>query len=399
MLAAAAGVSAAALASVTLIRRHESTTPTARPATPGSVSAATPDTSSASATQHPDGRRPRAGFIAADGARLIRDGATFRPYGFNDTARGIGAGTYFANPTETQFARVREDLIGAKRLGANSVRIFLELHDFVERSPDGTVHARTDRIRAYGRVLREAERLGIALDVTGNLAWKPGTTPPWYDALDNEARWDVQATFWTAVARESADSPAVLCYELTSEPAISADPHAAWYTGRFGDYDFLQVIARGVPEAQQADTARAWTRTLREAIEREDPDHLVGIGLLPFATGPVSPTTLADELDLLVLHDYPVGTADDPHAIDPHVATARAFASHGIPVLLGETAAVHSDVATERRYLRAVAPVVAGTMSFYDGRNPRTMRVETIPDAMYRDNLRAYLALRDELGA
>jgi hypothetical protein len=331
-------------------------------------------------------------FIAADGARLVRGGKPFRPFGFNDTTGGTGAaGEYFAHPTPAGLAQVRTDFADAKRLGANTMRVFLQLHDFVERGPDGAVHVRPDRIAAFRQVLHVAEQDGIALDVTGNLAWRPNSTPHWYDMMSNQQRWDVQSTFWRAVAGAAKDSPAVLCYELTSEPGVTSDTHGSWYGDEFGGFNFTQWIARGVPDAQAGATMQRWTRQLTAAIRVQDPDHLVGVGVLPFTGGPTSPTTLADDVDLLIYHDYPGAK------IASNVATAKAFAAEGKPVLLGETSALNDDIATQERFLHSVEPYVAGTLSFYDGRDPEHMRVDTIADAMYQQNLRSYVGMRDEL--
>ena len=44
--------------------------------------------------------------------------------------------------------------------------------------------------------------------------------PPWYDALDESARWDAQAHFWEAIAEQCKTSPAVFCYDLMNEPVV-----------------------------------------------------------------------------------------------------------------------------------------------------------------------------------
>lgn len=347
----------------------------------------------------PDSKDPQEpGFVTVQGAQLVRDGKPFRPFGFNHTTHGsLGTGNYFQNPTPANLAAVRTEFAEAKRLGANTLRIFLELHDFVERDASGAVFTRLERLKAYADVVAEAERQGLVLDVTGNLVWKPDSAPAWYDEMSNEQRWQVQATFWRDVAKVGADSPAVMSYELTSEPVAKADANAPWYGGRFGNLNFVQTMARGVPGEAANQAIRSWVTTLSSAIRQSDKNHPISVGMLPFAQGPASPANLADLLDFLILHDYPKGVASDPHAIDPHVETARKFASHGKPVLLGETAALNSDNITEERYLRATRQYLVGALSFYDGRDPENMQVNTIADAMYQANLRSFIGMRGEL--
>ena len=50
-------------------------------------------------------------------------------------------------------------------------------------------------------LVRLAEETGLYLDVTGLGCYHRGDVPAWYDALDEAARWDVQARFWSAVAK------------------------------------------------------------------------------------------------------------------------------------------------------------------------------------------------------
>lgn len=102
--------------------------------------------------------------------------------------------------------------------------------------------------------------------------------------------------------------------------------------------------------------ARAWTRQLAAAVRSQD-DRPVTIGLLPLLQGSFVPAYVADLLDMLVVHEYPQGTAGSAGAggagaiLRQRVITARVaaspaagavalvrgFASFKKPVLLGET--------------------------------------------------------------
>src|SRR5687768_5049753 len=67
--------------------------------------------------------------------------------------------------------------------------------------------------------------------------------------------------------------------------------------------------------------ARQWISRLAAAIRAHDRQHLIGLGLLPDTTGPFAPANIADLLDVLLVHEYPVeGRADEgtrPSGFEP----------------------------------------------------------------------------------
>jgi hypothetical protein len=87
-------------------------------------------------------------------------------------------------------------------------------------SPD---QPNTHALKQLRRMLSLAQSNRLYLDVTGLACYRPADTPKWYDALDERARWNAQANFWRAVARECASSPAVFCYDLMNEPISPGD--------------------------------------------------------------------------------------------------------------------------------------------------------------------------------
>jgi hypothetical protein len=230
----------------------------------------------------------------------------------------------------------------------------------------------------------------LLLDVTGNLVWHTDRSPRWYEKLSEHERWDVQARFWRAVARVGAKSPSVLCYELTSEPAIGDSDD--WYTGVLVHH-YVQYIARELRGRDPVRVVRSWTRRLRDAIRREDRRHMVTIGLLPVRGWAFDPRHVADLLDLVTVHQYPAaGEADEARAV------VRYFARHGKPLLLGETFAM--DRVTEETFLLTSRRWLDGTLSFYDGRAPEDVAARPpLVDAMYLQNLISYLGLRTSLRA
>ncbi len=332
--------------------------------------------------------------IRAHGSQLMADGHPFFAFGFNYSGAGPGRFYSFRDRSPGALGRYIDGMAAARRMGANTLRIYLQLFDFIERH-DGRVELRGRALANLRRVLDAARRLGLYLDLTGNLVWKPGGAPSWYNRLPFRARWLVQARFWSAVSRAAAASPAILCYELTSEPVIAAGA-PRWYTGSLGRLNFIQYVVREAGTADPDALAREWIRDLKGVIRRHDPHHLIGLGLLPSTRGPFGPRNVAGLLDVLLVHLYPE-TGHEARA----QRVIRAFASRRKPLLIGETFMLRSNAATQRRFLLASRPYVSGVLSFLSpsqGGSARS-RAERGASALFRVNLRTFLSLRDRLEA
>jgi hypothetical protein len=318
--------------------------------------------------------------VHRQGGDLLAGGERFLVWGFN---YGLGERypilAYFDHPTERRLQSVVADMREARSLGANTLRVYLEIDAFME----GPRQPNRRALAALAALLDEAERLHVYLDLTGNLVWR--APPAWYDALPEQARWAVQARFWRAVARTAHRSPAVLVYELTSEPVIAdADE---WYCGAIDGYTFIQRVVRESSGRDRALLARRWIRLLTRSIRRHDRRHLVGLGLLPFG-GPFGAANVADLLDLLLLHEYPEEGRESEA-----ISLVRDFASQGKPVVLGETAPLLSTVETWRAFLTQSHQFLDGYLFFYDGRAPEEIGA-TAADAWYAAALDEFLELR-----
>ena len=321
--------------------------------------------------------------VQRDEDELVAAGERFRVWGFNyGLRRRYPILSYFERPTERRLRRVVADMREARALGANTLRVYLELGAFM----DGPKQPRREALDALAALLEKAERLHVYLDLTGNLVWR--RPPGWYGALPEQARWAVQARFWRAVARTAESSPAVLVYELTSEPVV-ADAED-WYCGRLDGYTFIQRIVRDTAGRDPARLARRWIRRLRGAIRAHDRRHLIGIGLLPFG-GPFGPRNVADLLDLLLLHEYPAEGKESEA-----VALVREFAAQGKPVVLGETAPLLTTPEGWRGFLTATRHFLDGHLFFYDGRTPAEAG-SAAADAWYAGALEEFLGLRAAL--
>ena len=320
--------------------------------------------------------------IAVRGGRLYAGSAPFRAWGF-----GWGAGdhmptlAYLDDPSAANYQTLASELQTAKSMGANSMRVFVELSEVMS----GPTTVRQNTLTALQNLLSLAASDGIYLDITGDLVWRVNLSPDWYEQMSDDARWQVQSRFWHAVAHAAAGSPAVLCYELTSEPIISDT--ATRYFGQIGNWWFVQSMASGDGQ-DDAQLARSWTQTMALAVRAED-NRPVTIGMLPTLDGAFAPSNVAPYLDMLTVHDFPQ-TGQATAAI----GLVNSFAGYGKPVLLGETGFLNDDLPTQQQFLLGVAPQVVGELEYFDGRDPRTMVVTTINDAIVQEGLGQFMALR-----
>jgi hypothetical protein len=322
--------------------------------------------------------------VHRQGSDLVAAGEQLRVWGFN---YGLGQRYpilgYFDRPTDRGLRSVVADMREARRLGANTLRVYLEIKAFM-RGPD---QPRRRALAALSALLDKAEKLHVYLDLTGNLVWR--APPAWYDALPEQARWAVQARFWRAVARTAQGSPAVLVYELTSEPVVHDSE--SWYGEALDGYTFIQRIVRETSGRDPSRLARRWIRLLTKSIRAHDRRHLIGIGMLPFG-GPFGPANVAGLLDVLLLHEYP----EDGREAEA-ISLVHDFAGQGKPVILGETAPLLSTPDTWSAFLSGSRHVLDGYLFFYDGRAPGEVIPATAADSWYSAALEQFLDLRASL--
>jgi hypothetical protein len=247
--------------------------------------------------------------VSADGMHFVEktSGRKFVPWGFNydrDSKMRL-----LEDYWEAEWPTVEEDFREMKRLGANVVRIHLQLGRFMEAQD----RANEKSLAQLSRLLELAEQTGLRLDLTGLGCYHRKDVPAWYDKLTEADRWKVQARFWEAVAARGAKSPAVFCYDLMNEPVAPGELQKSgdWLVGPpFGGKQYVQFIALDPQKRPRAKIAQAWVRTLVEAIRKQDRGHLVTVGLLPGtpdradAWSGFDPKELGD-LDYLSVHIYP----------------------------------------------------------------------------------------------
>jgi len=315
----------------------------------------------------------RGGFICETSGR------PFRPWGFNydHDEEGRLLEDYWA----TEWDKVTEDFREMKQLGANVVRIHLQLAKFMA-DPNRPNEESLDRLH---RLIMLAEQLRIYLDITGLGCYHKQDVPAWYDGLSERDRWAVQARFWEAVARRCAASPAVFCYDLMNEPVVSGGPRGpeGWLGPPFAGKHFVQFICLDPAGRPRPAIAREWIRQLAGSIRMSARHHLITVGLVdwsldrPGLTSGFVPKEVAADLDFMSVHVYP-----KKGAVDEAIETLAGFAV-GKPVVIEETFPLHCGMTDFERFIRESEKTASGWIGFYWGRTPdECRRRKTVPDAI-----------------
>lgn len=303
--------------------------------------------------------------VSPDGHRFVHSGsgAEFRPWGFNydhDAANRL-LETYW----QKEWSAVVGDFEEMKQLGANTVRVHLQVSRFMKSA------RQTNRqsLAQLGRLLTLAEKTGLYLDITGLGCYDRDDVPPWYDKLDEQQRWDVQARFWEAVAETCRNSPAVFCYDLMNEPVLSEDKqHHDWTPGAFGDRYFVQRLTLDFAGRTPTQIAAAWSRQLVAAIRKHDRRHLVTVGAIPWTmTWPTAKPVIYSQdastnLDFVSLHFYPKKTE-----VEKALKALEAY-NIGKPIVVEEMFPLSCSVAELNQFIERSQPLAVGWLGFYWGK-------------------------------
>lgn len=315
----------------------------------------------------------RTGFV------LRPSGAPFVPWGFNYDHDE--AGRLIEDYWEHDWKKVEEDFREMKELGANVVRVHLQLGRFME-SEHRTNRKSLQRLR---RLVSLAEQVGLYLDITGLGCYHKADVPAWYDALSEKRRWDMQARFWHAVARECKRSPAIFCYDLMNEPVTPAGDGKGteWLGPAFAGKHFIQRISLEQRGRERPAIARAWTRRLTSAIRAVDSRHLITVGLVDWSLeqpGPTSgfvPERIAPEIDFISVHLYP-----EQAKMDEAIVKLRGFVV-GKPVVIEETFPLKCSRDEFAGFIDRSRNVASGWIGFYWGRTPDECRAsKELADAL-----------------
>ncbi len=288
----------------------------------------------------------------------------FRVWGVNYDHDSTGEGRLLEDYWEHEWDTVRADFQEMKELGANVVRIHLQLEKFMLSANEPNQKS----LERLSRLLALAEETGLYLDVTGLGCYHKAATPKWYDALDEASRWKVQSRFWTAVARTCRKSAAVFCYDLMNEPVIGGHAAEGWLSGELGGKCYVQRLTLNQGERTNVAVAKAWVDQLTAAIRLEDPGHLITVGVIPWALvwPTAKPVFYAPEvigaLDFVSIHLYPA-KGEVAKAL-----TALSVYDLGKPLVIEETFPLSCSLEDMDAFIRQSKAQAEGYVSFYWGR-------------------------------
>jgi hypothetical protein len=313
--------------------------------------------------------------LSADGQSFVlaESGRPFRVWGVNYDHDSTGEnGRLLEDYWHEEWETVRADFHEMRDLGANVVRIHLQLGKFMA-APEVPEEKSLARLR---QLLALAEETGLYLDLTGLGCYHKADTPPWYDALDAPARWQVQARFWSAIARTCRGSPAVFCYDLMNEPIIGGKKEDGWLAGELGGKHFVQRIAFDPAPRTNLEVAKEWASLLTAAIRAEDRATLITVGVIPWAhVWPgAKPIFYAPEViglfDFVSIHLYP-----EKGGVEKALA-ALAVYDLGKPLVIEETFPLNCSLEEMDEFLKKSRQRAEGFLSFYWGRTLEELSTE-----------------------
>jgi len=308
--------------------------------------------------------KDKTGFV------LESSGKPFVPWGFNYDHDD--SGRLLEDYWESEWPTVESHFSQMKRLGANVVRIHLQLGKFMV-GPDEPNQKALDQL---AMLLSLAEKERLYLDLTGLGCYHKKDIPAWYDSLGEKERWEVQARFWQAVAATCAESPAVFCYDLMNEPVVPGGKRmdGEWLGPAFAGKHFVQFITLDQKNRPRPDIAHKWIKHLTTAIREKDKRHLLTVGLVdwsldrPGLTSGFVPEKIADDLDFLCVHLYP-----EQGRLDEAIQTLAGF-SIGKPVVIEETFPLKCSMDEFAQFLQRSEKHACGWIGFYWGKPPEELR-------------------------
>ena len=334
---------------------------------------------------------------SADKSHFVYDGSTnrFVAWGFNYDRDD--AGRLLEDYWGEEWAKITDDFREMKKLGANVVRVHLQLACFMKApgQPDEKNLAR------LGKLVRLAEDTGLYLDVTGLGCYRKQDVPAWYDALEESARWDVQARFWQKAAAICKSSPAIFCYDLMNEPVASGDRKGDWLPGEpLGGKYYVQRLTTDMRGRKEKEVAGAWIAKLAAAIRSVDRRHLITVGVIPWeqtfgkaANSVFHDPDVCGPLDFLSVHYYPKeGKVENDLGI-------LAMYRIGKPLVIEEIFPLGAGIETTQTFIKRSRTSCDGWISFYWGTTPEQYaKKQGDPKAAVIGSwLRHFAALRAEM--
>lgn len=206
--------------------------------------------------------------LSEDGKDFRREGTGQRFYVWGVNYDHDREGRLIEDYWHDEWPTVEEDFAEIKSLGANVVRIHLQLGKFMTTASEPN----QQNIQKLADLVKLAERFQIYLNITGLGCYHKQDVPAWYDEMSEAERWQVQANFWKAVAATCKDSPAIFCYDLMNEPVLGGGKEPGeWLVGPpLGDKYFVQRLTTDMAGRDNKVVAAAWVKKLTDAIREVD---------------------------------------------------------------------------------------------------------------------------------
>lgn len=314
--------------------------------------------------------------VSADGKQFVysQSNQRFTVWGVNYDHDSAGRllDEYWIDDWEA----VVEDFHEIKALGANCVRIHLQLGKFME-TPDEVV---AESIAQLKKIVALAEETGLYLDVTGLACYHKTNIPAWYDQLAEQERWNVQARFWKAIATACAESPAIFCYDLMNEPILPGkEATTEWLGGELGGKFFVQRLALELNGRSREEIAKKWVNQMVDAIRQADNSHMVTVGVIPwvFAFGGGKPIfyspTVGKRLDFVSVHFYP-----KKGEVDKAIKALQAY-EVGKPLVIEEMFPLKCSAEELTEFIDRSSTHADGWISFYWGKTAEQLRSKDQP--------------------
>lgn len=297
----------------------------------------------------------------------------------------------------SEWSTVVEDFQEIKQLGANCVRIHLQLGKFMDM-PDQPNAAALEQL---AKLVKLAEETGLYLDLTGLACYHKKNIPAWYDELGEQDRWAVQARFWEAIAGVCRESPAIFCYDLMNEPILPGnEPATEWLAGELGGKYFVQRLTLDLKGRTREQVADAWVNSMIDAIRKHDSNHLITVGEIPwvFVFGGGKPwlhsPTVGQRLDFVAVHFYP-----EKGKVDQALQALRVY-ELGKPLIVEEMFPLKCSPDELAEFIHRSADYSDGWISFYWGSTARELRAKdkpTIGESMVASWLEKFHELSEEM--
>jgi len=161
----------------------------------------------------------------------------------------------------------------------------------------------------------------------------------------------------------------VFCYDLMNEPVVTEDKKARdWTPGAFGDRYFVQRLTLDFAGRTQKQIAKDWVDKMVAAIRKHDGQHLLTVGVIPWAlTWPnAKPLFYSKEvsknLDFVSVHFYPKKGEVDK------ALTALAVYNIGKPMIIEEMFPLSCSVKDLDQFIDGSRTMTTGWIGFYWGK-------------------------------